>query len=152
MLSMGGVSSRNPLAIALGISAILVGGCAPATPSVGTATGAPPPGAIWFGPTITGLTMPSHATTFPANTAFGWLAEFTMPAGTTSIGLDLDSVATTGISTPLVTAPGVLSNPAATAIAHAPDLSLAIEGPGTYRLRIVANGTLIAAGSFTITP
>jgi hypothetical protein len=114
------------------------------------------PDSIVFGTSVDSdaMTVADPATTFSTTDMVGWVAILSGKIGGASVTVTLASVSSGGSETTITSAPMSVSNPDANEFAHAPDNYLGSLGAGTYTLRYirVSDGTILAAGTVTITP
>ena len=111
-------------------------------------------GKITFGTAYddTTLMIPKPITRFKATyPTIAWSAEFSEPAGATTVELVFARVSSGGAETIIDRADVPISSPDFDLIANSLDLaSIADNKPGTYVLRYVRGGTVLAEGTFTL--
>lgn len=153
-------------ALLLVIAALLAGcsGAAPAAPITTplpvptitvTAMPAGDPGTVTFG---TGYDPDTFAvigekTSFKASAKkIAWVAEFTEPAGATSVTLVIARHRASGTEQIILKQELDIANPASDLVANVNDLALLVgRKPGTYVMRFLREATVLAEGAFTLT-
>jgi hypothetical protein len=84
-------------------------------------------------------------------TVIAWSAALNQAANASSVTWTIGSRARTGVETTLISEVIPLSNPQATMLADATDLAAELDRrPGTYVVRYLRGGTVLAQGSFTL--
>ena len=136
------------------VAMLLVVGCGPAEPTIGPDLNLPDPGAVWFGTAVdsSSMTMGTHASSFSAKTAFGWMALFSSFPNATTITLTIEAAGTGGSEVTVLTMPVAWPNSLEQQLAHDPDTSVAAYGPGTYTVRYTTGTIVLATGTVTVTP
>lgn len=82
-----------------------------------------------------------------------WSASFIEPAGSTSILLTLSSKSAGGAEATLYSLDVNIANPDFDTLANSADLALVLDNkPGTYVMRYIREGTVLAEGEFELVP
>ena len=82
-----------------------------------------------------------------------WRASFLEPAGATTILLTLSSKSAGGAESVLYSLEVDLANPDFDLLANSADLALILDNePGTYVMRYIREGTVLAEGEFELVP
>lgn len=112
------------------------------------------PGSITFGTTLDSgtLVVTGQSHTFRAGETIACAAALSQPAHATSLRFIIAKVAAGGAETALVSQDTPISNPDFQVIGNSIDLSPLLQGSGSYVMRYYRDTTLLAEGTFTLTP